>query len=84
MRVSGFPGFCYRTILNVQPNIGHVVPLSFWSKLPFTVQVLDDTFTEIPQIGWLSEGAFLTSTCFTEVSTLIFYRRLSADFYSRT
>ncbi|OCL10226.1 hypothetical protein AOQ84DRAFT_3271 [Glonium stellatum] len=36
------------------------------------------------KIRWLSEGAFLISTCLTKVSVLLFYRRLNAESYSRT
>ena len=33
-------------------------------------------FIDDPQIYWLSEGAFIFSTCFTKISVLLFFRRL--------
>jgi hypothetical protein len=39
--------------------------------------------TDISQAAWAAEGLFLTSTCLTKVSILLFYRRLVDRSYSK-
>ena len=42
-----------------------------------------DKFSDAALIAWLSEIAFLISTCATKVSVLLFYRRLTDGTYGR-
>jgi hypothetical protein len=41
------------------------------------------TLTDISQAAWAAEGLFLTSTCLTKISILLFYRRLVDRSYSK-